>query len=75
MKLKLWEAFKIYLAYNLKDRRQTERQIMAESIKIAIRVRPFNDKENAAGQQNCIEMVSTYESTCGDLFVLPCRPD
>jgi len=34
---------------------------MAESIKIAIRVRPFNDKETAAGQQNCIEMVSQFK--------------
>ena len=30
----------------------------AEAIKIAVRVRPFDDKEIAARQQLCIEMVS-----------------
>jgi hypothetical protein len=31
---------------------------MAEGIKIAIRVRPFNDKEKSENQKICIEMVS-----------------
>ena len=31
---------------------------MAEAIKIAVRVRPFNEKELAGNQQICIEMVS-----------------
>ena len=31
---------------------------MAEAIKIAVRVRPFNEKELAANQKLCIEMVS-----------------
>ena len=31
---------------------------MAEAVKIAVRVRPFNDKEKAANQKLCIEMVS-----------------
>jgi len=31
---------------------------MAEAIKIAVRVRPFNAKETAEKQQLCIEMVS-----------------
>ena len=30
----------------------------AEAIKIAVRVRPFDDKEIAARQQICVEMVS-----------------
>ena len=33
---------------------------MAEAIKIAVRVRPFNPKETAANQQLCIEMVSIF---------------
>ena len=33
---------------------------MAEAIKIAVRVRPFNPKETAANQQLCIEMVSLF---------------
>lgn len=31
---------------------------MAEAVKIAIRVRPFNDKEKEQNQKLCIEMVS-----------------
>jgi len=35
---------------------------MAEAIKIAVRVRPFNDKEKAEHQQLCIEMTKTKVS-------------
>ena len=35
---------------------------MAEAIKIAVRVRPFNDKETAAHQKLCIEMTDTKVS-------------
>ena len=31
---------------------------LSEAIKIAVRVRPFDDKEIAARQQICVEMVS-----------------
>ena len=33
---------------------------MAEAIKIAVRVRPFNPKELATNQQLCVEMVSLF---------------
>lgn len=39
---------------------------MAEAIKIAVRVRPFNAKETAANQQLCIEMTET-KVTVNDL--------
>jgi len=38
----------------------------AEAIKIAVRVRPFNDKEKEANQQLCIEMTDT-KVTVNDL--------